>query len=346
MPTSKITKTFTFEGKRYYVYGKTDEEVLEKLALKKLALKKGSQSIEPSSITVQQWTDKCIATYKQHLSGRSLKSCEDIFKRYINKHIGSMRLKDVRPIHCQKVLNEINEGYSQYIINQTHQKMCWLFKKAVENGLIEKTPAEGLSKPKGSKGSHRSMTDEEQRIFLQCTANHPHGLLFRLMYGCGCRPSEAIRITYEDFFDRDRKRYLHIKGTKSKSSDRTVPVPPCVDEMLAEGSGTVCKTAYGNQFTDQAVRRAWVSLCRDMNIAMGCKMYRNALIPPLPLAEDLTPYCLRHTYCSNLARNMVDIRTAQYLMGHSDIVLTANIYTHITNDSLDEQYDSVVSSVV
>ena len=34
---------------------------------------------------------------------------------------------------------------------------------------------------------------------------------------------------------------------------------------------------------------------RAMNISMGCKTYRNALIPPYPLAADFVPYCLRHT---------------------------------------------------
>ena len=66
-------------------------------------------------------------------------------------------------------------------------------------------------------------------------------------------------------------------------------------------------------------------------------MYRNQLIPPYPFGDDLSTYSLRHTYCTNLQKKGVDIRTAQYLMGHSDIKMTANIYTHTTLDSLDEE---------
>lgn len=62
---------------------------------------------------------------------------------------------------------------------------------------------------------------------------------------------------------------------------------------------------------------------------MGAKIYRNALIPPMPLAGDFTPYCLRHTYCTDLCRAGVDIRTAQRLMGHANISITADIYTHV-----------------
>ena len=56
-----------------------------------------------------------------------------------------------------------------------------------------------------------------------------------------------------------------------------------------------------------------------------CRLY------PLP---DLVPYCLRHEYCTELARQGSDIRIAQKLMGHSDIKLTANIYTNFNSDDV------------
>ena len=52
------------------------------------------------------------------------------------------------------------------------------------------------------------------------------------------------------------------------------------------------------------------------------------------LAVDLVPYCLRHTYCTNLQKKDVDLRTAQYLMGHTDIKMTANIYTHADTSTI------------
>ena len=62
---------------------------------------------------------------------------------------------------------------------------------------------------------------------------------------------------------------------------------------------------------------------------MGCEVYRNELIPPLPLAPDFVPYMFRHTYCTDLQKKGIDIRTAQKLMGHSSILITAEIYTHV-----------------
>ena len=63
-------------------------------------------------------------------------------------------------------------------------------------------------------------------------------------------------------------------------------------------------------------------------------MYRDQLIPPYPLAPYLVPYCLRHEYCTELARKDIDLRAAQKLMGHADVKLTANIYTNLDNSAV------------
>ena len=72
-----------------------------------------------------------------------------------------------------------------------------------------------------------------------------------------------------------------------------------------------------------------------MNIEMGAKVFRNKLIPPLPLADDFTMYNLRHTYCTDLEKAGVPINIARQLMGHSDISITSKIYTHASTESMD-----------
>lgn len=49
---------------------------------------------------------------------------------------------------------------------------------------------------------------------------------------------------------------------------------------------------------------------------------------------EVTSHMLRHTYCIWLYDNGIDLKTAQYLMGHSDIRMTANIYTQIGSDKV------------
>ena len=51
----------------------------------------------------------------------------------------------------------------------------------------------------------------------------------------------------------------------------------------------------------------------------------------------LRPNVCRHTYCSNMAKSGMNPKTLQYLMGHSDISVTMNVYTHISFDDAEEE---------
>ena len=52
---------------------------------------------------------------------------------------------------------------------------------------------------------------------------------------------------------------------------------------------------------------------------------------------NITPHICRHTYCSNMAKSGMSPKTLQYLMGHSDISVTMNVYTHIGFDDAEEE---------
>lgn len=52
---------------------------------------------------------------------------------------------------------------------------------------------------------------------------------------------------------------------------------------------------------------------------------------------NITPHVCRHTYCSNMAKSEMNPKTLQYLMGHSDINVTLNVYTHISFDDAEKE---------
>lgn len=52
---------------------------------------------------------------------------------------------------------------------------------------------------------------------------------------------------------------------------------------------------------------------------------------------NITPHVCRHTYCNNMAKSGMNPKTLQYLMGHSDISVTMNVYTHIGFDDAEEE---------
>ena len=53
--------------------------------------------------------------------------------------------------------------------------------------------------------------------------------------------------------------------------------------------------------------------------------------------SNITPHAFRHTYCSNQARAGMNPKKFQYLMGHSDISVTMNVYTHLGFDDAKDE---------
>lgn len=340
-----LRTSFTYNGRRYEVYAETKKELAEKKADKLAALKRGEVLIA-SNMLVSVWAAKCVDTYKTNLSPKAFNDYKYCMQHYVLEEIGNMRLKDVKPLTCQMCLNKL-DGLSSRTINFAYQIMNFIFQKAVDNELINKNPAKNVIKPKGTKQTRRALTAHEEAIFLKVAPQHKYGLYFMLMYGCSCRPNEAASVEGRDISYQDGKPILHIRGTKSKAADRYVPIPAEVMALMPEKLEPfklLCTTGGGSKINDTSRKRAWNSLTRMMNIEMGCRVYRNELIPPLPLADDLCPYCLRHTYCTNLQKRGVDIRTAQRLMGHTDIALTANIYTHVSQEKIIEDYDIITGN--
>ena len=68
-----------------------------------------------------------------------------------------------------------------------------------------------------------------------------------------------------------------------------------------------------------------------MDICAGAKLYRNQIVES-KIDYTITPYFLRHTYCNMLCKKGVPLKTAQYLIGHASIEMTAEIYTHVTEN--------------
>jgi integrase len=157
----------------------------------------------------------------------------------------------------------------------------------------------------------------------------------------GMRPGETAALQWKDvdfkaneihvYKALESGTYNSIKDTKTEAGTRDIPIHQELRErLLAAQKGPfepVFPTGHGNMQNHASLQRKWNSFKRDLDIAMGAEVYRNQIIKSV-VADDLTPYCLRHTFCTDLEAAGVPINVAKVLMGHSDITVTANIYTH------------------
>ena len=337
MTQYKYRKRFTYEGKVYSIVGNTLEEVYTKKAEKLHALQEQTR-LYTGAMTVAQWTDKALSVYKGNV--KDISNIEKRINKHILSQIGSFQIKKVTPIQCQEIMNA-QAGMSYSHINKIFTELKFIFSTAVENDIIKKSPAAKIVKPSVKKGHRRSLTDNERKHLLKLFAESDDYLLFELMYYCGCRPGEAIEAEGRDIVDG----MLHIRGTKTEGADRYVPIPEPLLKKIRHIVGflPLAPNKEGRKHTESSYDRAVNSLKRALNISMGTRVYRNALVPPYALADDFVPYYLRHTYCTDLAKSGVDIRTAQKLMGHASIIMTADIYTHVDTGDLKKAAEKIAA---
>lgn len=333
MPNPKyhyVTLTYRDEtGKKRYVSGKTREEAIIKRA-KKLE----NQTVRDSSMLFKAWAEIALDTYKPNVGAPYMNQMRNRLKVHINPVIGQMPLKRITLIECQQILNRASH-LSKSTITKLSQELYFYFEKAIDSGLLQKNPAEKLTRPKGYTNKRRSITPEERAAFLKVAKKDPRFILFELMLYCGCRPAEAAEVKYEDVVKIDGVPFLHIRGTKTANSNRFVPIPKQLQGRLCKKSlrGFCAVTQRNTRHNETSYKRLKERLKREMNIALGAKLYRNQIVITV-LAEDFVPYLFRHTYCTDLKKKGVDIRIAKEFMGHADIKTTANIYDHADGDTL------------
>lgn len=97
-----IRKTFTFEGRRYTVRGKTEKEAIMKMANKIRDLEEGRIVIS-GNMTVREWASECVETYKTKQSMITRKKYLNRMEACVLCEIGNRRLKDIKKIELMKV---------------------------------------------------------------------------------------------------------------------------------------------------------------------------------------------------------------------------------------------------
>ena len=298
-------------------------------------LKKKKHKIDHSYIDentpLKDFGTKYLETYKlPTISNKAYSGLETIFNNHILKDLGNRPVSKIRPLDVQEMLN--NNVYSVDYTQKIYNLTCQLFRYAYKNGLTATDYSLDFEKPKGvPRKAGRSLTAKEEKAFLKVIEGHRAEMICKLMYYCGLRTGEARALKWKDV--DLKKNTIHILGTKTRNADRYVPIPDAfVPYLSAHKDGPFEHVCDPDK---QRNEKAWRNVKRLMNIEMGCRIERNKLIPPLPVQEPLRLYDLRHTYCTNLEKQKVPISIASRLMGHANIQITAAIYTHDSDESLE-----------
>lgn len=317
-------------GERKLVYGRTIAELNAAVRAVQRDDVAGLQIGD--NTTVGEWAKVWITTYKADLRPATLQMYRDAYNLHIRQEVGAIPLRDLRPVHVRRVLAAVADQSEslQYKVLITMRQIC---QTARQNALISKDPTEGLKITKHAKPAQKEYLTKAESEALLAAIDEPRAKVFcALCIYCGLRREEALGLQWDDISPTGLvvARAVTFPGNsndpdpsmelKNKASARILPVPAVLRRILLATPHTglhVVPNASGGPMTRSAYRRMWDTYVR-------------------PHADyPIHAHMLRHTYATTLYRAGVDLRTAQQLLGHASIQMTARIYTHLeAEDSL------------
>jgi integrase len=284
---------------------------------------------------------------------------EGLYRNYIkDSELYGLKISLIKSIQIQRYYNKLyQEGKSSKTIKTLNKFLKTFFNYAVDEGYLVRNPCIGKklvipgTAQEKSETKIETFTDEEIKRFTEALEGHRLKALFLLDFGTGLRQGELLGLKWPDI-DFEKKE-LRVQRTikqvtlidahgnreyktieqipKTKNSIRTVPIPSSLipvlkehrnrqkEEKLKAGpaylndieTGYVFTTELGNTIDARNLTRIYKKLLYKAGIK-----YKKF-------------HAIRHTFATKLFERGIPLKTVSLLLGHSNISITADTYTHV-----------------
>ena len=315
-------------------------------------------------MTVDAWFNRWLKDVVGNRAPNTLRNYRERYEHNVQPFIGSMLLRDVKPMDCQMILNAMESDYAGSTIRQTYMTMGTFFKSAKDNGFIDRHPMDGVryTKPVRAVDDIHFLTVDEQKRFLEAAKGSHNYAQYALILETGLRTGEMIGLTW-DAIDWEKHtltvnktlEYRHKQGVwragppKTESSYRTIPLTDTAYDILREIYDT---REYRKEskdlstvltFMDRKTGQKRKLVMRDLvfiNWRTGMPAKNSSYDTHLyKLCDDagIERFCmhaLRHTYATRAIESGMQPKVLQKLLGHASITTTMNRYVHVTDDSM------------
>lgn len=319
------------------------------------------------NFTVLELVEKYISqkTGVRHNTRSNYKFVVNVIKKeaFGQKRIDKIKVSDAKEwlIKMQQI---DGRGYSS--IHTIRGVVRPAFQMAVDDDLLVKNPFEFQLNTVVVNDSvtREAITRQQERDFLEFVKNDKHFCKYYdgiyILFKTGLRISEFVGLTKKnlDFensriivdhqLQRTRDMKYIIEDTKTESGERMVPMTPEVKEafqhILANRQNPKIEPmvdGYSDFLFLDKNGRPMVALHWEKYFQHIREKYNKIYRVQMP---KVTPHVCRHTFCSNMAKSGMNPKTLQYIMGHSDISVTLNVYTHLNYDDAEEEMQKVVGT--
>lgn len=293
------------DGVKYSVYANTQKECYDKLK-EQYGKKKPKVEIKKK---LHEWLDYFLITYKAE---NKSKENEVAVRLHIKPNITDKELTKITANDIQELLVKLQNK------PRTRVTVYNFLNEALECAIINKhlkeNPCKYIKRPKHTRVAGNALTIEEESIFLQNIKGHASEPILLLLLYSGMRRNEALTLQWEDIDWQNNK--IHIRGTKTEKSDRIIPIFANLKKLLS----TFDIKEKGNVF----------EYCNPCSITRS--FIRLSGLPNHKLHD------LRHTFATRCIEKGIPMKYVQYWLGHSNYKTTADIYSHVSNDKLEQEF--------
>lgn len=366
-------------GETTSISASTLEELREKEKETLRMIYSGVKVGATGSITVNDVFDKWYAV-KRGIKQTTKGNYKYMYDTFVRKDLGKRKLKSVKKSDVKAFYNRLYDaGMQSNTLDTIQNVLHQVFDFAIDDGNIILNPTDKALRDLKKEDRNKRLANPEHldevldleqqerfKAFLEHHETFSHWYpIFVTMLETGMRVAEITGLTWDDV-DMDeriihvrknhtynpdpdtRKCVHHISTTKTVNAFRDIPMRHdvvkamdlqhifrvhCIDTIDGV-SGFVFANRHGHVYHQQPLNLALKRISREYN---DVAIQNNwILLPP-----HLHCHMLRKTFCTNLARAGVDLRSAMELMGHGDVETTLQIYTKVTKDMMTKAVVSV-----
>lgn len=268
----------------------------------------------------KKYSENTISSYKRDLNKTNA---------YIKKDFAKLNKKDI-----QNYIQNLSKKESASSISRSISTLKSFYKFLELNKYTSLNPLTTITNPKTVKKLPKILSEEEIEklldINLKTDFDYRNKAMLELMYSSGLRVSELINLNVNDIDLSNASVRIFGKGSK----ERIIPLNDYAIDALNNyilnhrrslfkhgESNYLFLNNHGNKMTRQGFFKILEKIAKEKGIK-----------------SELSPHTLRHSFATHLLKHGADLRSIQELLGHSDIS-TTQIYTHITSERLQKNYE-------
>lgn len=328
---------------RKFLYGKTQEEVKEKLRQLRNEVAEGAYITEKDT-TVGQWLNLWATDYCTHVKPRTLASYRNIIKSRLKPAFGVVPLGKLQSHHIQRFINSLE--LAPKTVSNIYMVLNKALNQAVELGYLKRNPCGPVKLPKKVKPEIRVLTDEEMKRLLEAIDGHEYENFYKLALLTSLRRAELLGLTWDCFKEdtgtlRVYRQLQILDGsytftTPKSGKPRSVSLPPAVVKLLkairleqkemklkagrawSNKEGFIFTNGLGGHYSYYNVAHAFRRLVSDIGL------------------DGVSLHDLRHTYAVNALRAGDNVKNVQGNLGHATPAFTLDRYATITSDMMKE----------